>query len=44
MSASGRSYDFIDELEKLDPIERQIVLDELANRPDLWNDGEVMFI
>jgi proteasome lid subunit RPN8/RPN11 len=42
--ASGRLYDFIGELEKLDPIERQIVLDELANRPDLWNDGEVMFI
>ena len=42
--ASGRSYDFIGELERLDPIERQIVLDELANRPDLWNDGEVMFI
>jgi proteasome lid subunit RPN8/RPN11 len=40
----GRSYDFIGELEKLDPIERQMVLDELANRPDLWNDGEVMFI
>jgi hypothetical protein len=40
----GSLYDFIGELEKLDPIERQMVLDELANRPDLWNDGEVMFI
>jgi len=42
--ASGKQYDFISELEKLEPIERQMVLDELADRPDLWNDEEVMFI
>ena len=40
---NSKAHDFIGELENLEPIERQMVLDELANRPDLW-DEEVMFI
>jgi hypothetical protein len=34
-----QSFDFISELERLEPFERQLVLDELANRPDLLDDG-----
>ena len=37
-------YDFINELEEMDPVERQFVLDELAERPELWDDEEVMVI
>lgn len=38
-------YDFIEELEEMNPVERQIVLDELAARPDLWDEeSEVMYI
>ena len=39
-----KSYDFISELEKLEPIERQMVMDELAERPDLWSSEEAMFL
>ena len=35
-------YDFVDEFEKMEPAERQFILDELAERPDLWDDEEVM--
>ena len=35
----------INELEKLGPLERQLVLDELAERPDLWdNEREVLVL
>lgn len=38
-------YDFIDEFEKMEPAERQFILDELAERPELWNEEEeVMFL
>jgi hypothetical protein len=38
-------YDLIGELENMEPAERQFVLDELSDRPDLWDqDEEVMFI
>jgi proteasome lid subunit RPN8/RPN11 len=38
-------YDFIEELENMNPTERQIILDELAARPDLWNEeSEVMYL
>jgi hypothetical protein len=33
-------YDFIDELENMNPDERQFILDELAVRPDLWDEEE----
>jgi len=37
-------YDFVDEFERMEPTERQFVLDELAERPDLWDkESEVMF-
>ena len=45
LASCGRSYDFISELEKLEPIERQMVLEELADRPDLWDEeSEAMFL
>ena len=33
-------YDFIDELESMKPAERQFILDELAERPELWDEEE----
>jgi len=45
LSGYALPYDFLDEFEKMEPAERQFVLDELAERPDLWDEeGEVMFI
>ena len=35
-------HDFLDEFEKMEPEERQFVLDELAERPELWNEEGVM--
>ena len=35
-------YDFLDGFEQMEPAERQFVLDELADRPDLWDEKEVM--
>ena len=35
-------YDFIEEFERMEPEERQFVLDELAEKPELWNEEEVM--
>jgi proteasome lid subunit RPN8/RPN11 len=38
-------YDFLSEFEKLEPVQRQLIFDELADRPDLWGDeSEVMFL
>ncbi|MCX5638668.1 MAG: hypothetical protein NTX52_13410 [Planctomycetota bacterium] len=38
-------YDFINELEKMEPAERQLILDELADRPDLWDEeSEAMYL
>ena len=33
--------DWLEEFETMDPAERQYVLDELAGRPDLWEESEV---
>ncbi len=39
------SNDLVSELEKLGPLEWQLILDELAERPDLWNnEQEVLFL
>jgi proteasome lid subunit RPN8/RPN11 len=35
-------YDFLDEFENMEPQERQFILDELADRPDLWDEKGVM--
>jgi proteasome lid subunit RPN8/RPN11 len=35
-------YDFLDEFEKMEPEERQFILDELSDRPDLWDEEGVM--
>ena len=37
-------YDFIDEFERMEPEERQSILDELAERPERWDEKEVMTI
>jgi proteasome lid subunit RPN8/RPN11 len=37
-------YDFIEEFERMEPEERQFILDELAERPELWNEEEVMIL
>jgi len=41
-SSYALPYDFLDELEKMEPVERQFILDELADRPDLWDEEGVM--
>ncbi|AQT68722.1 hypothetical protein STSP2_01894 [Anaerohalosphaera lusitana] len=38
------SNDMIDQLEALDPATRRSVMDELAQRPDLWDDESEVFI
>ena len=44
-SSLALPYDFIEELEKMEPQERQFILDELAERPDLWDEeSEVMYL
>jgi proteasome lid subunit RPN8/RPN11 len=35
-------YDFLDEFEQMEPEERQFILDELADRPELWDEKGVM--
>jgi len=37
-------YDLISEFEKMNPEERRLILDELAERPDLWEDEGVMYL
>jgi proteasome lid subunit RPN8/RPN11 len=34
--------DFLEEFERMEPQERQFILDELADRPDLWDEKGVM--
>ena len=34
--------DWLDQLEAMEPAERQAILDELAARPDLWEESEVI--
>ena len=41
----GLPHDFISELEKMEPVERQFILDELADSPELWDEeSEVMYL
>ena len=45
LSGCALPYDFIDEFEQMEPEERQFVLDELAERPELWEEeAEVMYL
>jgi proteasome lid subunit RPN8/RPN11 len=37
-------YDFVDEFEKMDAVGRQLILDELAEMPELWDEEEVMYL
>lgn len=43
LSSYALPHDFLHEFENMEPAERQLILDELAERPDLWDEeGEVM--
>jgi len=42
LSGYALPYDFLEEFERMEPEERQFILDELAERPELWNEEEVM--
>lgn len=45
LSGCALPYDFIDEFERMEPAERQFILDELGERPELWDEEEeVMFL
>jgi len=45
LAAPGLPKDFLDRFEQMDPVQRQLVLDELAERPELWNqESEVVFL
>ncbi len=45
LSGYALPCDFINEFEKMEPAERQFILDELAERPELWEEeSEVMFL
>jgi len=44
LSGFALPYDFIDEFERMELEERQIILDELAERPELWDEKEVMIL
>jgi proteasome lid subunit RPN8/RPN11 len=36
--------DLLDEFERMDPVQRQLILDELADRPELWSGEEVIVL
>ncbi len=42
LSEYALPYDFLEEFERMEPEERQFILDELAERPELWDEEEVM--
>jgi len=45
LSGHALPYDFIDEFKRMEPAERQSILDELAERPELWDEeSEVMYL
>ncbi|HNS22838.1 MAG TPA: hypothetical protein PKH24_20230, partial [Sedimentisphaerales bacterium] len=43
LAAPAPSNDFLGEFERMDPVQRQLFLDELADRPELWS-GEEVFV
>jgi proteasome lid subunit RPN8/RPN11 len=44
LPAAKPSGDFLDEFERMDPVQRQLILDELADRPELWSGEEVIVL
>ena len=43
LSGYALPYNFLEEFENMEPAERQFILDELADRPELWDEeSEVM--
>lgn len=43
LSSCSMPEDWLEELEAMEPAERRMILDELAVRPDLWDDEEVAY-
>lgn len=43
LAVPAPSNDFLGEFERMDPVQRQLFLDELADRPELWS-GEEVFV
>ena len=43
LSSCSMPQDWLEELEAMAPAERRVVLDELAVRPDLWDEEEVAY-
>ena len=43
MAAPPAVGDVLKEFERMDPVERQLILDDLADRPELWS-GEEVFV
>ena len=43
LSKVSMPQDWLEELEAMEPAERRAVLDELAVRPDLWDEEEVAY-
>ena len=44
LSDYALAYEFLDEFESMEPEERQFILDELSERPELWDEKEVMVL
>jgi hypothetical protein len=44
LAAPAPLNDLLSEFERMDPVQRQLILDELADRPELWNGEEVLVI
>ncbi len=44
LPAAKPAGDFLDEFERMDPVQRQLILDELADRPELWSGEEVIVL
>jgi hypothetical protein len=44
MRSAPPSHDFLNEFERMDPVQRQLILDELADRPELWSGQEVIVL
>jgi proteasome lid subunit RPN8/RPN11 len=44
LSSYALPYDFLEEFEDMEPAERQFILDELAGRPELWDEEKEVMV
>jgi len=44
LSSYAVPYDFLEEFENMEPAERQFILDELAGRPELWDEEQEVMV